>query len=126
MAAVTDLAATPGIKAKLLGHGDAVAKIREKYGPFYVVGVILAKTYAGQDADVPICAVWNLVVCNEKMKENVAYDIVKTLFDHKPELMASHSDVKYLSLESQTGGGSPIPFHPGVIRYFKEKGLKIQ
>jgi len=125
-AAVTDLAATPGVKVKLLGHGDAVARIREKYGPFYVVGAIPAKTYPGQDVDVPICAVWNLVVCNEKMKENVAYDIVKTLFDHKPELLASHSDVKYLSLESQAGGGSPIPFHPGVIRYFKEKGLKIQ
>lgn len=125
-AAVTDLAATPGIKIKLLDHSDAVAKIREKYGPFYVTGVIPAKTYPGQDRDVQICAVWNLVVCNEKMKENIAYDIIKALFDHKPELLMSHSDVKYLSLESQAGGGSPIPFHPGVIRYLKEKGVRIQ
>jgi hypothetical protein len=124
--AVMDLAATPGIKVKLLGHGDAVAKMREKYGPFYVVGVIPAKTYPGQDAGVSICAVWNLVVCNEKMKENVAYDIVKAFFDHRPELLAVHSDVKSFTLESQAGGGSPIPFHPGVLRYLKEKGLKIQ
>jgi TRAP transporter TAXI family solute receptor len=125
-AAVTDLAATPGIKIKLLDHSDAVAKIREKYGPFYVIGVIPAKTYPGQDRDVQICAVWNLVVCNERMKENIAYDIIKALYDHKPELLMSHSDVKYLSLESQAGGGSPIPFHPGVLRYLKEKGVKIQ
>ena len=64
------------------------------------------------------------MVCNENMKENVAYDIVRTLFDRKPELLASHSDVKYLTLESQAGGGSPIPFHPGAIRFYKEKGVK--
>lgn len=125
-AAVTDLAATPGIRIKLLDHGDAVPKVREKFGPFYVVGVIPAKTYGGQDADVQICAVWNLVICNAAMKENVAYDIMKTLFDHRPELLAAHSDVKHFTLESQAGGGSPIPFHPGVLRYYKEKGLKIQ
>jgi hypothetical protein len=123
-AAVTDLAATPGIKIKLLSHGDMVTKIREKFGPFYVTGVIPAKTYAGQGGDVSICAVWNLVVCNENMKENIAYDIVKAIFDHKSELLASHSDVKYLALESQAGGGSPIPFHPGAIRYYKEKSVK--
>ncbi len=125
-AAVTDLGATPGIKIKLLDHSDAVAKIREKYGPFYVAGTIPAKTYPGQNAESRICQVWNLVVCNEKMKENIAYDIIKTFFDHKPELLASHSDVKYFTLDSQAGGGSPIPFHPGVARYLKEKGLKIQ
>ena len=57
------------------------------------------------------------------MKGDVAYDIVKTLFDRKPELIASHRDARYLSLEPQVGG-SPIPLHPGVIRYFTEKGLK--
>jgi hypothetical protein len=60
------------------------------------------------------------------MRENVAYDIVRTLFEHKPELLASHSDVKYLSLEPQATVGSPIPFHPGVIRYFAEKGMKMK
>ena len=39
-ASVTDLAATPGAKIKLLGHADAVPKMREKYGPLYVKGVI--------------------------------------------------------------------------------------
>jgi len=123
-AAVTDLAATPGIKIKLLSHGDAVPKIREKFGPFYVSGIIPAKTYAGQEGEVSICAIWNLVVCNENMKEKIAYDLVKTIFDHKPELLASHSDVKYLTLESQAGGGSSIPFHPGALRFYKEKGVK--
>src|SRR5512136_2100387 len=79
-AAITDLGATPGIKMKLIGHADAVSKMRETYGPIYVKGVVPAKTYPGQSVEVPISVVWNLLVCNEKMKENVVYDILKTFF----------------------------------------------
>jgi TRAP transporter TAXI family solute receptor len=125
-ASVTDLAATPGTKIKLIGHMEAVHKMKEKYGPIYVPGIIPAKTYPGQDADVPIVVLWNLLVVNETMKENVAYDVVKTMFDHKPELVMVHGDAKHLSLDPQAAGGSPIPFHPGAIRYFTEKGLKIK
>jgi len=124
-AAVTDLGATPGIKMKIIGHADAVPKMREKYGPLYVKGIIPAKTYPGQDVDVPMAVVWNLLVSHENMKGDVAYDIVKTIFDHKLELVASHKDARYLSLEPQVGG-SPIPLHPGATRYFTEKGLKIK
>ena len=124
-AAVTDLGATPGIKIKLISHADAVPKMREKYGPLYVKGIIPAKTYPGQTADVPMAVVMNLLVCHEKMKGDVAYDIVKTIFDHKPELIASHKDARYLSLEPQAGG-SPIPLHPGALRYFTEKGVKFK
>ena len=125
-AAITDLGATPGVKMKLIGHAEAVPKMREKYGPLYVKGVIPVKTYPGQSMEIPIAVVWNLLVCNENMKESLAYDLVKTLFDHKPELVASHREASSLSLEHQAGGGSPIPFHPGAIRYFTEKGLKIK
>lgn len=125
-ASVTDVAATPGIKIKLIGHDDALPKMREKYGPLYVKGVIPAKAYPGLDADVPITVVWNIVVCHEKMKGDVAYDIVKTLFDHKPELVAVHKEASWLSLEPQAAGGSPIPFHPGAIRFYTEKGLKLK
>ena len=125
-AAVTDLGATPGVKMKLIGHADAVAKMRETYGPIYVKGVIPAKTYPGQTVDVPIAVVWNLLVCHENMNGDIAYNIVKTIFDRKPELITVHSEAKHITLEPQAAGGSPIPFHLGAIRYFGEKGLKIK
>ncbi len=37
-AAVTDLAATPGIKMKLIDHAEAVDAMNKKYGPLYVEG----------------------------------------------------------------------------------------
>jgi TRAP transporter TAXI family solute receptor len=125
-AAVTDLGATPGIKMKLIDHVDAIPKMRETYGPIYVKGVIPAKSYPGQTVDVPIAVVWNLLVCHENMNGDIAYNIVKTIFDRKPELITVHSEAKHITLEPQAAGGSPIPFHPGAIRYFTEKGLKIK
>jgi TRAP transporter TAXI family solute receptor len=124
-ASVTDLGATPGIKIKLIGHADAVPKMREMYGPLYVKGTIPAKTYPGQNADVPIAVVWNILICNEKMKGDVLYDVLKTIFDHKPELITVHREARWFSLEPQAEG-SPIPLHPGAIRYFREKGVKVK
>ncbi len=124
-ASVTDLGATPGVKIKLIGHEDAVPKMREKYGPLYVKGVMPAKTYPGQDKDVPIAVVWNLMICNEKAKESVVYDVVKTLFERKPELVIVHKEARNLAVETQKDG-SPIPLHAGAIKYFQEKGLKFK
>jgi len=124
-ASVTDLGATPGIALKLISHGAAVAKMREKYGPLYVKGVVPANSYPGQDQPVETALVWNLLICNIDMKENVAYDIVKTLFDKRPELIAVHKMASNLQFENQTDG-SPIPFHPGALKFFKEKGIDIK
>jgi len=125
-ASVTDLGATPGIKIKLISHGDVIPKMREKYGPLYIKGVISAKTYPGQDVDVSIALVWNLLVCHEKMKGDYVYEIVKALFDHKPELVSLYREARWLSLNLQTSEASPIPFHPGTIRYLARKGFNIK
>lgn len=124
-ASVTDLGATPGIKLKLISHGDAVPKMVEKYGPIYVKGTIPAKSYPGQEKDASIAVVWNLLICNPAMKDNVAYDVVKTIFEHLPELIVVHKEAAHVKLEPQTEG-SPIPIHPGALKYFKEKGLKFK
>src|SRR3977135_943125 len=48
-AAVTDLAATPGGKIKLIDHGDTVEKMNAKYGKLYTSAKIKAGTYPGHD-----------------------------------------------------------------------------
>jgi hypothetical protein len=123
-AAVTDLAATPGMKIKLLDHADAIPNMVKKYGPLYVKGSIAAKAYPGQEKGVQVADVWNLLVVNEKMDEKLVYDIVKALFEHKKELAAVHAEAGNIELKQQYEVGSPVPFHPGAARYFAEKGLK--
>jgi TRAP transporter TAXI family solute receptor len=123
-AAVTDLGATPGMKIKLLDHIDAIPNLVKKYGTLYVKGVIPAKSYPGQDKDVQVADVWNVLLVHEKMDEKLVYEIVRTLFDKKADLVSVHSEAANLNLERQYEGGSPIPFHPGAMKYFAEKGLK--
>lgn len=123
-AAVTDLAATPGVKIKLLDHTDAVPAMAKKYGPIYVTGRIPAKSYPGQDQDAQVSVVWNLLVVNEKADEKLIYDIAKTIFERHADLVATHKEARNIVLDSQLAGGSPIPFHPGALKYYAEKGVK--
>lgn len=125
-AAITDLAATPGTRIKFLDHADATEALNKKFGPLYVRDQIPAKTYPGQDKAAQILSVWNILAVNEKMPESTAYTIVKTLFEHKPDLVATHKEADNILLENQNASHSPLPFHPGAIRYFTEKGLKFK
>ena len=122
---ITDLAATPGVKIKLIDHGDGAENMRKKTGPIYVKNRILARAYPGQDADSSNVDVWNLLVVPESSDEKLVYEITKTMFEKKDELVKVHKDASFLELANQTTNASPIPFHPGAIRYFKEKGLKF-
>jgi uncharacterized protein len=123
--AVTDLAATPGVKMKLIDHSDLVAKMNQKHGELYAAGTIKAGSYPSQDKDNKVTAVWNLLVTNEKMDDKAAYEIVKTLFEKKPQLVAVHKEAENFKLENQTKDKSPLPWHPGALKYFSEKGIKI-
>jgi TRAP transporter TAXI family solute receptor len=123
-ASVIELAMTPGIRIKLIGHEDAVPKMIAKYGNFYFKTTIPKGTYFGLEKDVIVAGVGNLLICHEKMDETLAYDIVQTLFDHQPELVGSSKEAQNLRLKTAVAG-SPIPFHPGAIRYYREKGIQV-
>ena len=122
---LTDLAATPGRKIKLIDHGDAAEGMRKKYGPIYVKNKILANAYPGEARDTTNVDVWNLIVVPESADENLVYQITKTMFEKKDDLVKVHKDASFLELANQMTGASPIPFHPGAARYFREKGVKM-
>ena len=124
-AAVTDLANTPGTKIKMIDHADAVAAMNKKYGNLYVEDVIGKSVYKGMDADNKQATVMNILVAHENLDEKTAYNIVKTVFEKKDELVAVHKEAANFKLENQKADASPIPFHPGAIRYYAEKGIKI-
>jgi TRAP-type uncharacterized transport system substrate-binding protein len=59
------------------------------------------------------------------MSDQVAYNIVKTIFEKRDELIRVHQEASNFKLESQKASATPIPFHPGALRYFKEKGAHL-
>jgi TRAP transporter TAXI family solute receptor len=122
-AAVTDLAASPGIKMKLIDHGDLADKMNAKYGKLYTSSKIKGGSYPGYDKDNSITEVWNLIVTGDKMSNEDAYTIVKTLVEKKADIVAVHKEAESFKLDNQVQERSPIPFHPGALKYFKEKGI---
>lgn len=123
-AAVLDLAATPGLKIVLVPHGDAVAKMAAKYGPLYFASAVRKGIYKGVDEDVPVAAATNLLAVHERMPEALAYQITKIVLERTADLAAVHKAASEITLKSAVLG-SPLPFHPGALRYFKEKGVKV-
>src|SRR5438445_5296652 len=125
-AAVTDLANTPGVKIKLIDHADLVPAMNRKYGELYVQDVIPKDMYRGMDADNKQATVMNLLVAHQNMDEKTAYNIVKAVFDHKEDLVTVHKEAENFKLENQKKAASPIPWHPGAVKYYSEKGIKLQ
>ena len=125
-AAITDLAATPGVKIKMIDHAQVVAAMNKKYGNLYVEDAIPKGTYAGMATDNKQATVMNILVANENLSEQAAYNIVKTIFDKRDELIAVHKEAENFKLENQKEAASPLPWHPGALKFFKEKGVKLK
>jgi TRAP transporter TAXI family solute receptor len=125
-AAVTDLANTPGTKIKMIDHAETVAGMNKKYGQLYIEDAIPKETYRGMDADNKNATVWNILVAHENLSNEAAYNIVKTIFEKRDDLIAVHKEAANFKLETQKQAASPIPFHPGAVKYFTEKGVKLQ
>jgi uncharacterized protein len=97
-------------------------EIVDKIGPPFVPVMIPAYTYTGQDKDVPTAAVINYLVTSSAVSDDLAYQMTKSIFESLPELANSHAVGKEIKLDT-AAMGSPVPLHPGAIRYYKEKGL---
>jgi uncharacterized protein len=124
-AAVSDLANTPGNKIRMVDHADLVAAMNKKYGNLYVQDAIPKATYKGMEVDNHQATVQNILVAAESMDEKTAYNIVKAVFDHKADIVAVHKEAENFKLENQKKDATPVPWHPGAVRYFAEKGIKL-
>jgi TRAP transporter TAXI family solute receptor len=119
--AIMDVATQRSIK--ILPIEDAkISALTGKY-PFLSVATIPANAYRGVTAPVKTVAVNAVLIGHpSKLKEQVVYNLTKTLFENQAELASAHAKGKELKLETATKGIS-IPFHPGAAKYFKEKGV---
>jgi TRAP transporter TAXI family solute receptor len=124
-AAVTDLANSPGVKIKLIDHAELVPAMNKKYGNLYVKDAISKDVYKGMEKDNPQATVMNILVAHQKMDDKTAYNIVKAIFEHRDELIRVHKEAENFKLENQKKDASPLPWHPGAVKYFAEKGVKL-
>ncbi len=98
---------------------DVVAKVGDAA---YQSSMIPANTYTGQTADVPTAAIKNFLVSHEGVPADVVYQMTKSMFENLDTMVAAHAAARGITKQGATTG-TPVPFHPGAEKYYRETGL---
>ena len=80
--------------------------------------------YRGVDSPVPTIGVWNVMICQASLDADMVYNLVKALYEHQDYLIKIHPSASYTTAENAVKY-SPIPLHPGTVKYLKEKGIQV-
>jgi len=65
-----------------------------------------------------------VMICQASLDTNLVYNLAKALFEHKDYLMKIHPSAAYTTPENVVKY-SPIPLHPGTVKYLNEKGVAV-
>ena len=81
-------------------------------------------TYNGVDADMTVLGIPNVLVASSEMSDDLAYAITRAMFENIADLQAVHPAANETTVDF-TMSATPIPLHPGAIRYYEEIGATI-
>ena len=92
--------------------------------PVFAAYTLQPGLYEGVDEPVQTISIPNVLVVNAAMDEELAYQITMNMFEHVDELIAVHPAANDTTVEFSVTS-TPIPFHPGAIRYYEEAGVTV-
>lgn len=103
--------------------GAEAEKFLLKY-PHFSLGVLPRGYYkSNADEEVETVTVWNFMITHQEAPEDLVYEIVKKTFEHVDLLISSHPAAKETRPENIVH--SPVPLHPGAMRYYREKQIPL-
>ena len=117
-------AAMPGQLTLLSFTEEQIVQANGDFGTLWTAFHIPAGTYPGQDEDVTTIGQPNFLAVNDRVPDDVVYEITKAMFENLAFLQAIHPATNEMSLEVALNG-LPVPLHPGALRFFEEAGLDI-
>jgi TRAP transporter TAXI family solute receptor len=100
----------------------SLAAMRKLMPYAYVKLVNPSPAFAGLDGPTKLMAYDYLVAVGAHVKDDTVYAIAKAMYENKPKLAESFR--AFGGWDTQTMAKEmPASFHPGAVRFFKEKGL---
>jgi TRAP transporter TAXI family solute receptor len=119
--ALTDLANS--VKVRWIGVSEEGIKyVINKY-PFLSRVTVPAGSNKGQDNDVSAIGDICHIFVRADMPEDQVYNITKAIMDHAADLKEAVPCGEDYTLQNAVITAKTIPFHPGAIKYYKEKGV---
>jgi len=119
---ILNLAATRDIR--LIGLSDEEIANAQEEETVFAPYELAAGMYDGMDEAVQTIGIPNVLVVNSDMDEELAYQLTQLLFENTDELIAVHPAANDTTVEF-TMNSTPVPLHPGALRYFEEVGAEI-
>lgn len=110
-------------KANVIGVGEKSKELAQKYG--ITAGFLKANSYQGQTEDIETLTIWSAFTVKKDLPEDFVYELVKVTFEGKDDLQKVIKEAAELNAENAPEALSSVPMHPGAIRYYEEKGLKL-
>jgi TRAP transporter TAXI family solute receptor len=95
--------------------------INKKY-PWWVSAHVYKGEF-GLKEDHRLINVINDFYCRRALSEETVYAIMKAVYEHPNDLKAIHRMAGTWTLDRAVRTLQVIPFHPGAIKYYKEKGV---
>lgn len=123
--AITDLGATPGTTLRLIDHAEFVPSIVAKHGPVYFPEEIPAGTYPGQTVANKQMSVGNIVAVHADMPNELATQILASVWDNLPELHRVHGEARNFKPENQKTAAAGVPWHPAAEAFWKSRGATL-
>ena len=120
--AIVDLATARPVR--LVPISSAEVERNAVLDPTVGPDVFVPGSYPGQDTEVATLSTPNLLVVRADMSEELVYDLTRALYAVQAELAGVHPAARHISVE-YTLAVSPIPLHPGAVRYFVEAGYEV-
>jgi TRAP transporter TAXI family solute receptor len=80
--------------------------------------------YPSLTEDYNTIGLFNFVVANKDLADDLVYRIVRTAFDKHPQLVETHSAAKE-TIPSNIKNDTFLPIHPGAVRYYRELGIEL-
>ena len=119
--AITSLSATK--KVYLVSFDDEHIMKLIAQSPYYSKNVIDKSVY-GTDEDVVTVAVGAVVIARDDVSVADVYNFLYGVFENKDAITAAHAKGAELDLDF-AASYTAVPYHPGAVKYFGEKGIKV-
>ena len=85
---------------------------------------IKASTYKTLTKDARAVSMWNYAIANCDLPESFVYEATKAVLDNNEKMLTIHKGAR-TTLAENWDKNTFIPFHPGAVKYYEEKGIKI-
>lgn len=111
---------TPVNIVNITGAGlDRLLELDPTFSPFEIP----AGTYDGQDETGYTVSQWAVLYVPTDMDEDLVYNLTNVMYEKTADIARGHDRGNQITLDNAMEGIAPVPFHPGALKYYREKGL---